>query len=66
MINYEIIKGVSKQTNNPYTLVRMTFLLKDGDTYVIDKFLTKDEARALSFIASDEQIHQYQQTQEAF
>lgn len=66
MINYEIIKGISKQTNNPYTLVRLTFLLKDGDTYVVDKFLTKDEARALSFIASNEQISQYQQTQEAF
>lgn len=66
MLSYEIVEGVSKKTGNPYAIIRMKFLLKDGTVYVLDKFATKEERQLLKFLASNEQISEYLQTQEAF
>lgn len=66
MLRYEFITGKSKSTEKEYTILRMHFLLKDGEVYVLDKFLTKEEVRLLKFIASNEEISNYLQNQNAF
>lgn len=59
MLDYEIISGVGKNTGKPYTIIKMKFLLQDGQIYEIQKFATKEEATLLKFLATSEQISQY-------
>ena len=59
MLNYEIIEAVSQKTKKPYTLLRMTFLLKGGRKYVLDRFLTDAEQICLQFLADPDEISAY-------
>lgn len=64
MIDYEILQGIGKNSGKPYTIIKMKFLLKDGQLYEIQKFATKEEATLLRFLASPEQISEFlQETQ---